>query len=231
MKARSGIIAACTAIVVVSAAIWMIRGGTTGLEPTEANAAVTQSAEGADVPKLPQPAATVTGPLALEAKLGRPIVFYAEGTLGQGFFETLRALDEPIRAFDYEVQPAALTDVDVYLLKAASWDAIRARTNHVLHANMTANLEGRSDTLAFSWFEATLSAKDGSVQRDVMVILANDQGLQSLSRFCTIVSIYDLVRYAHDGGALNTAEGAQVLRTEACRNQGWQSVADLPAGE
>ncbi|MEO0633048.1 MAG: hypothetical protein AAFY52_02810 [Pseudomonadota bacterium] len=228
MKAKTSMVAAGAVTATVAFGTWMTGNRGLQFDAPDANAAVTQSVESADVPTLPQPSAADTRPVPLEDKLGRPIVFYAEGTLGEGFFETLRALDAETRAFDYDAKPVSLAEVDVYLLKAANWDSMRARANHVLHANIVANLNGQPDTLSFSWFQARLSSKDGTKSREVLVILANDQGLQTLSQFCTVLSIYDLLRHAHTGRALTQNTGTPVLRTDACRSAGWTSVADLP---
>ncbi|MEM6759638.1 MAG: hypothetical protein AAF601_09200 [Pseudomonadota bacterium] len=228
MNAKALLAAVCAAMAVLSGGVWLMQSRPDGTQPPVVNAAVTQSDEADDVPNLPPPPAPDARAVPLEEVLGRPIVMYAEGTLGQGFFETLRALDADTRAFDYGTQPTSLADVDVYLLKLQTWDAMRARTDHVLHSNIVANLDGLAETTSFSWFRVRLGRQNDSTLRGVLVILANDQGLQNLSQFCTVLSIYDLLRYAHDGAALTDTTGPPVLRTDQCRNDGWQSVADLP---
>lgn len=190
----------------------------TSHEPAQTRAASTQTAS---APALPSPL------VPYEQRLGRPIVFFAEGTLGANFFANLRDLDATVQAFDYDTQPQSLADIDVYMLKAPTVADMRGRSDHALHDRIVAELEGQSDTQSFTWFSVGVSKSGQEDTRDVIVILANDYGLTNLSEFCLNVYIYEMVRFAHDTTAFQAAQNDGALMFNACERNGWTSVADM----
>jgi len=162
----------------------------------------------------------------LENALGRPIVMYVDGPVSPAFDAAIRALDAPVGALADRPDVRTLLDLDVYVMVRDTWDVFSGIEDHDLGALIRQRVRDKTADAGVAWFEAALEPVQGP-RRDLLVILAAQEGLAGVDDFCVALTIYDMVRFSRNGAAFFDATEGEGSQWKRCRARGWTSVADM----
>lgn len=164
---------------------------------------------------------------ALDKSIERPLVVYVDGQAPDGFDDYLRGLDAKEGALATDASPSSLIDLDAYVMLRSDWDVFRAIEGHDLQDLIRERTRDNGPDQGVTWALAELVSVEG-VEKEVLLILATEAGMDSLGAFCFAVAIYDMARYAHNGAAFLNAEQGPGSYWKSCKSRGWSSPADLP---
>lgn len=159
-----------------------------------------------------------------------PLTVLVDGDALPTLERDLFALDAGVGAFDAEVEPLSILDVDAYILVIDRCVAFVPNRHHIFHDSlrrMFADQPGDAES-ALEWSVLRMMDDwDGHIH-PVRLVLAYAHGLRRYPYLCIAVGVRDLI-CSVDVDADSDAVSDPFKGMEQCRAEGWSTPQDAVA--